>query len=202
MNNKFQLPPLPYQYADLEPYIDEQTMLIHHTKHHQTYVDKLNEALEAYPELFNQSIERLLASFGSIPDDVCEAVRKYGGGHANHSLLWKIMTPHSQVVNSCAINAITNKYNSLDTFYEQFTKTALGVFGSGWTWLVKSGNDLEITTTPNQDSPLMHGLKPILGVDVWEHAYYLKYQNKRNEYLENYIKIINWEEVDKLYNER
>src|SRR5690606_6597066 len=178
-----QLPPLPYPYNALEPHIDEQTMRIHHDKHHDTYVTKLNQALEGHPELQSKSIEDLLRGIDSVPESIRTAVRNNGGGHANHSLFWEIMSPNGGGAPSGALAAAINSaFGSFEKFKEEFTQAAANRFGSGWAWLVvdKDGK-LAVTSTPNQDSPLMEGKTPILGLDVWEHAYYLKYQNRRPE---------------------
>ena len=184
------LPSLPYDYSALEPYIDEQTMTIHHTKHHQAYVDKLNGALEGHDELQNKTVEELVKNIDSIPEAIRTAVRNHGGGHLNHSFFWNIMKNDSQVPESEIDGAIRRKFGSFEKFKELFSNAATGVFGSGWAWLAVSNGQLEITTTPNQDSPLTQGKIPVLGIDVWEHAYYLKYQNRRAEYVENWWKVL------------
>lgn len=192
----FELPKLPYPYDALEPYIDAQTMEIHHTKHHQTYVNKLNAALEKYPNLQNKSLEELLKNLSVVPEDIRTAVGNHGGGHFNHSLFWKIMAPNVTPTPEIE-EAINKSFGSFDEFKKNFTETATGVFGSGWTWLVKDKeNKLLIVPTPNQDNPLSEGHTPLLGIDVWEHAYYLKYQNRRPEYIENWWNIINWKQVE------
>ena len=184
---KHQLPSLPYPYDALEPYIDARTMELHHTKHHQTYVDKLNEALAKHPEIADKPLEELLGNLNAVPEDIRTAVRNHGGGHHNHSLFWKWLAPVGQAGQMPAEAA---------PFKEEFTKAAAGLFGSGWAWIVKnSGGELKIITTPNQDSPLMQGLIPVLGLDVWEHAYYLKYQNRRAEYIEAWWNILNWKNI-------
>ena len=189
------LPDLGYGYDALEPYIDARTMEIHHTKHHQTYIDKLNAALENHPALQEASVQELVSALDTVPETIRTAVRNHGGGHANHSFFWPLLkkdvAPGGEVV-----NAINNKWGGLDQFRSQFASTATLLFGSGWTWLVWNGNDLEITTTPNQDSPLSRGHQPVLGLDVWEHAYYLKYQNRRPDYIEAFFNVINWAQVD------
>ncbi len=192
-----ELPKLNYEYNALEPFIDEQTMKIHHTKHHQAYVDKLNAALEGNAELQKKKVEDLLKDLSKVPETIRTAVRNHGGGHANHSLFWQLLKKDTQLKGKIS-EAINKKFGSYDKFKEEFTKAALGVFGSGWAWLVLNGKELEITTTPNQDSPLSQGKTPILGIDVWEHAYYLKVQNRRNEYVENFFKVINWNKVNEL----
>lgn len=198
---KFELPKLSYPYDALEPYIDARTMEIHHTKHHQTYVDKLNEALAKYPDLKIDSLQALLKSLDSIPEDIKTAVRNHGGGHFNHSLFWKIMGPKPGSEPKGDLHkTITNSFGDFSKFKENFTKTAAGVFGSGWAWLVMNPkHELSITSTPNQDTPLTAGLAPLLGLDVWEHAYYLKYQNRRPEYIEAWWSVVNWDEVEKYF---
>src|SRR6478752_2915229 len=179
----FTLPPLPYAYNALEPHIDEQTMKIHHDKHHGTYVTNLNAALEKHPELQQKSIEDLIRGINSVPEDIRTAVRNNGGGHVNHTMFWQIMGPKAGVPGGAAADAIKSSFGSFDAFKEQFAKAATTRFGSGWAWLLDLGGKLAIESTANQDSPLMEGKKPILGIDVWEHAYYLKYQNRRPDYL-------------------
>jgi Fe-Mn family superoxide dismutase len=189
------LPALPYAYNALEPYIDEQTMQIHHTKHHQTYVDKLNAALEGYDDLQKKSAEELIKDLNSIPEKIRTAVRNHGGGHANHSFFWPLLWKEVDFGGEVG-DAINAKFGEYDTFKEKFSNTAALLFGSGWAWLVLNNAELEITTTPNQDSPLSQGQIPILGLDVWEHAYYLKYQNRRPEYITAFFNVINWEKVN------
>lgn len=185
----YELPKLPYSYDALEPYIDAKTMEIHHTKHHQGYVDKLNAALEKHPELFEKPLEDLLRNINAVPEDIRQAVINHGGGHANHSFFWKIMSPEKSEAPA--------EFSALK---EEFASAAAGIFGSGWAWIVADeAGQLSVITTPNQNSPLMQGLKPVLGIDVWEHAYYLKYQNRRPEYIEAWWHVINWEEVSKIY---
>ncbi|MEK6844863.1 MAG: superoxide dismutase [Nanoarchaeota archaeon] len=193
----FKLPKLPYSFDALEPYIDAKTMEIHYSKHHQTYVDKLNEALNG-TKFANMEIAEILKNINKIPRDKRQAVINHGGGHANHSLFWEIMSqrvgekPEKQLAQE-----INSTFGSFENFKEQFTKTSLGIFGSGWAWLVINSNKkLEIIFTKNQDSPLMNNLKPILGLDVWEHAYYLKYQNKRANYIASWWKVVNWKKVE------
>lgn len=200
--SKFELPELPYAYEALEPTIDKETMNIHHTKHHNTYVTNLNAALEGHADLQNKTVEELISNLNAIPEDIRTAVRNNGGGHANHSLFWKILSPNGGGEPSGELaDKINEKFGSFDAFKEQFEKAAAGRFGSGWAWLVYNNGELEIMSTPNQDSPLMEGKTPLLGVDVWEHAYYLKYQNRRPEYLKAIWNVINWDEVSKNYNE-
>jgi Fe-Mn family superoxide dismutase len=197
----FELPALPYAYNALEPYIDEQTMTIHHTKHHQGYVSKVNAALEGHSDLASKSIEDLLANLNDIPESIRTAVQNHGGGHANHSLFWQIMAPGGGGTPSGNLaSALTSTFGGYEGFKEQFANAGTGRFGSGWAWLVVGNNgDLSIMSTPNQDSPLSQGLKPILGLDVWEHAYYLKYQNKRADYITAWWSVVNWTKVAELY---
>jgi Fe-Mn family superoxide dismutase len=190
------LPKLPYDYGALEPFIDTQTMTIHHTKHHQTYVDKLNAALEQHKDLQKKSVEDLVKNLNAIPEAVRTAVRNHGGGHANHSFFWPIMSPDKQSPENEIAEAIVKKFGSFDKFKEQFSSSAATLFGSGWAWLTVSNGKLEIVTTPNQDSPLTQGKIPVLVIDVWEHAYYLKYQNKRPDYIAAWFNVINWEQVN------
>jgi superoxide dismutase, Fe-Mn family len=195
----FTLPPLPYPEDALEPYIDKQTMQIHHDKHHGTYVTNLNKALESAPDLQNKSIEELLANnLASIPENIKTAVRNNGGGHANHSLFWKLMKQNGGGSPTGKIqDVITSTFNSFDNFKEKFNAAATGRFGSGWAWLVQEGSGkFDILSTANQDSPLMEGKTPIVGLDVWEHAYYLKYQNRRPEYISAWWNVVNWDEVN------
>ncbi|GIP45309.1 superoxide dismutase [Paenibacillus sp. J45TS6] len=197
----FQLPALPYANDALEPHIDAQTMEIHHDRHHNTYVTNLNAALENAPELQGKSLEDLIANLDSVPESIRTAVRNNGGGHHNHSLFWEIIGPNGGGAPTGAIAAaIDSELGGFDKFKEDFAKAATTRFGSGWAWLVvgKDGK-LAITSTPNQDSPIMEGLTPVLGLDVWEHAYYLKYQNKRPDYIASFWNVINWDEVNKRY---
>ncbi|GJM77238.1 superoxide dismutase [Mn] [Paenibacillus macerans] len=196
-----ELPALPYPANALEPYIDEQTMNIHHDRHHNTYVTNLNAALESAPALQNKSVEELISDLGSVPENIRTAVRNNGGGHANHSLFWTVIGPGGGGAPSGAVaSAIDSDLGGFDKFKEEFTKAAATRFGSGWAWLVvgKDGK-LAVTSTPNQDNPLSEGQTPILGLDVWEHAYYLKYQNKRPDYIAAFWNIINWDEVNRRY---
>ncbi|WP_438431329.1 superoxide dismutase [Gorillibacterium sp. sgz500922] len=196
-----QLPPLPYPNNALEPHFDEKTMEIHHDRHHNTYVTNLNAALESAPELQNKSVEELIADLDAVPEGIRTAVRNNGGGHANHSFFWQILSPNGGGEPTGPIaQAIESELGGFAKFKEDFTKAATTRFGSGWAWLVvdKDGK-LSVTSTPNQDSPLSEGKTPILGLDVWEHAYYLKYQNKRPDYIGAFWNLINWDEVNKRY---
>src|SRR4051794_23229812 len=195
----FTLPPLPYPSDALEPHIDKTTMEIHHDKHHGTYVNNLNKALESAPELQNKSIEEILQNFASVPEAIKTAVRNNGGGHAKHSLFWNLLSPKGGGAPRGDIeNVISSNFGSFDGFKEKFNAAATGRFGSGWAWLVKDGSGkFEITSTANQDNPYMEGKKPVLGLDVWEHAYYLKYQNRRPEYISAWWNVVNWDEVNK-----
>ncbi|MDQ5851963.1 MAG: superoxide dismutase [Chloroflexota bacterium] len=196
----FEVPPLPYDYSALEPHIDTQTMQLHHDKHHVTYVTNLNTALESQPDLQNQSIEELLRNINSVPENIRMAVRNNGGGHANHTMFWEIMGPNAGGQPSGELaDAINQAFGSFDSFKEQFNKAATTRFGSGWAWLLADGGRLEITSTQNQDSPLMEGRIPILGLDVWEHAYYLKYQNRRPEYINAWWNVVNWDAVSERF---
>ncbi|MFJ7746189.1 superoxide dismutase SodA [Peribacillus sp. NPDC097295] len=196
----FELPQLPYAYDALEPHIDKETMNIHHTKHHNTYVTNLNKALEGNEELLSKSVEEIVANLDAVPEAVRTAVRNNGGGHANHSLFWEILSPNGggQPTGELA-DAITSKFGSFDSFKEEFAKAATTRFGSGWAWLAVNNGELEVTSTPNQDNPLSEGKTPILGLDVWEHAYYLNYQNRRPEYINSFWNVVNWDEVAKRY---
>lgn len=200
--SKFELPELPYAYDALEPTIDKETMNIHHTKHHNTYVTNLNAALEGHPDLQSKSIEDLISDLNTVPEDIRTAVRNNGGGHANHSLFWKTLSPTGggEPTGELA-EKINEKFGSFDAFKETFEKAAATRFGSGWAWLVLSNGEIEVTSTPNQDSPIMEGKAPLLGLDVWEHAYYLNYQNRRPEYAKAFWDKVNWDEVTKNYNE-
>ena len=192
-----ELPALPYAYAALEPHIDEQTMQIHHDKHHATYVTKLNAALEEHPELAEKTLDELVSALDSVPEGIRTAVRNNGGGHWNHSMFWEVMGPNAGGnPNGNVGDAINASFGSYDSMKEQFTKSALGRFGSGWVWVVSSGGTLSIMSTPNQDNPAMEGKKAILGLDVWEHAYYLRYQNRRPEYVGAFWNVINWTAVN------
>ncbi|MDX1610632.1 MAG: superoxide dismutase [Halofilum sp. (in: g-proteobacteria)] len=201
----YELPDLPYDYDALEPHIDADTMKIHHGKHHNTYVTKLNAAIENEPKLGEQPVEDLIANIGKLPKEIQVAVRNNGGGHANHSMFWQVMSPKGGGEPGGALaDAINETWESFDKFKEAFANAAVGRFGSGWAWLIVDGGKLKITSTPNQDSPLMQDVAddpgtPILGLDVWEHAYYLKYQNRRPDYIEAWWNVVNWDEVAKRY---
>ena len=198
----FTLPPLPYAPDALEPHIDKMTMEIHHGKHHNAYVTNLNKALESAPDLASKTIEELLANNCAIvPENIRTAVRNNGGGHINHSMFWKIMGPNAggAPVGNVA-QAITSAFGSFDTFKEKFNAAGVGRFGSGWAWLIKTASSVEITSTPNQDSPVMEGKKVVFGCDVWEHAYYLKYQNRRPDYLAAWWNVVNWKEIENRFN--
>lgn len=197
----FELPPLPYAYNALEPHIDEQTMHLHHDKHHQAYVNNLNAAIEKHPELGSKSAEDLLKNLGSVPEDIRTAVRNNGGGHVNHTMFWEIMGPNGGGEPSGALGqAITNAFGSFEEFKKQFNDAGLKRFGSGWAWLVKSpSGGLQIVSSANQDNPMSDGNFPILGNDVWEHAYYLKYQSRRGDYLGEWWNTVNWDAVSKRY---
>lgn len=196
----YTLPDLPYAYDALEPYIDEETMHLHHDKHHNTYVTNLKAAIEKYPELGEKTIEELLSDMDAIPTDIKTAVRNNGGGHANHSFFWEIMAPNAGGEPTGEIKeAINEAFGDFSSFKEEFKKAAVGRFGSGWAWLVMENGKLAITSTANQDSPLMEGKTPILGLDVWEHAYYLKYKNVRPDYIAAFWNVINWDEVNKRF---
>ena len=194
----YQLPSLPYDFAALEPHIDAQTMQIHHGKHHAAYVNNLNAAIEKHPALEGKSAEDLIEDLSAVPEDIRTAVRNNGGGHVNHSMFWEIMGPGNGGAPTGEIaSAIAATFGSFETFKEQMNKAGVGRFGSGWAWLVESGGKLVIESTANQDNPLMDGKRGILGIDVWEHAYYLKYQNRRPDYLAAWWNVINWDAVNK-----
>jgi Fe-Mn family superoxide dismutase len=198
----FTLPPLPYAPDALEPHIDKATMEIHHGKHHNAYVTNLNKALESAPDLANKSVEELLANNCAIvPENIRTAVRNNGGGHINHAMFWKIMGPGAGGAPSGNVaQAITSAFGSFDTFKEKFNAAGVGRFGSGWAWLIKTGSGVEIASTPNQDNPIMEGKFAVMGCDVWEHAYYLKYQNRRPDYLAAWWNVVNWQEVESRFN--
>ncbi|MBT4349219.1 superoxide dismutase [bacterium] len=199
---KYTTPDLPYAHDALEPYIDQTTMEIHHGKHHVGYTTKLNTAVESHPELFSKTPEELLADLDNLPEDIRLAVRNNGGGHVHHNFFWEIMRPAQE--NNVAIGnlakAIDETFGSFAKFKEELTQAALTVFGSGWAWLLIEDNKLKITKTANQDSPYSLGQSPVLCIDVWEHAYYLKYKNVRPDYIENFWQIINWDKTEELYN--
>ena len=192
------LPPLPYAHNALEPHIDKLTMEIHHGKHHQAYVNNLNAALEKHPDLQSKSVEDLIRHINTVPEDIRTAVRNNGGGHANHAMFWQIMAPHAGGAPAGHIaDAINSSFGGFDAFKEQFAKAGVGRFGSGWAWVVDTGSKLAIESTPNQDSPLMEGKKVVFGIDVWEHAYYLRYQNRRPDYIDAWWNVVNWSEINK-----
>jgi Fe-Mn family superoxide dismutase len=196
----FHLNPLPYAYDALEPFIDTLTMQIHHDKHHAAYVSNLNTALEKHPELAKKSLEALLADLNAVPEDIRTAVRNHGGGTWNHDMFWQVMAPRAGGEPQGGLaKAIDSAFSSFTNFKAEFEKAAMGRFGSGWAWLVKKGSGLAILSTANQDNPISDGSTPILGLDVWEHAYYLKYQNRRAEYVGNWWNVINWAEVAHRY---
>ncbi len=195
----YEVPDLPYDYGALEPHIDGQTMQIHHDKHHQSYVDKANAALEG-SEWADKDVEEVLTALDSLPGDKRTAVRNNAGGHANHSFFWQVMSPDGSGEPSGALaDAIKETFGGFDAFKDEFKNAGVGQFGSGWAWLVHDGSGLAVTSTPNQDSPISSGNTPLLGVDVWEHAYYLKYQNKRPDYLDAFWNVVNWDEVARRY---
>lgn len=196
----FELPALPYAYDALEPVIDADTMRFHHDKHHATYVANLNKALEAHPELFERSVEFLIAHLNHLPEDIKGAVRNNGGGTYNHTLFWEMMVPEGQTAFAGPVaDKIKETFGSYEEFKKQFAAAAAGRFGSGWAWLVADGDKLEILSTANQDNPLTEGKRPLLCLDVWEHAYYLKYQNRRVDYINEWFRIINWDFVNEQY---
>ena len=197
---KYELPQLPYAYDALEPHFDKETMNIHHTKHHNTYVTNLNAALENYPELAAKSVEDLVAGLNEVPEAIRTAVRNNGGGHANHSFFWTLLSPNGggAPVGELAA-AIEAKFGSFEAFKEAFANAGKSRFGSGWAWLVVNNGELEITSSANQDSPLSEGKTPVLGLDVWEHAYYLKYQNRRPDYISAFWNVVDWNVAEKLY---
>ncbi|MGX6978174.1 superoxide dismutase [Vagococcus elongatus] len=196
----YTLPDLPYAYEALEPHIDVETMHLHHDKHHNTYVTNLNAAIEKHPELGEKNIDDLVADLANVPEDIRTAVRNNGGGHANHAFFWEIMAPNAGGEPTGAIKeAIDAKFGSFDNFKAEFAAAATGRFGSGWAWLVVNNGELEVMSTPNQDSPLTEGKTPVLGIDVWEHAYYKKYSNVRPDYIKAFWNVVNWDEVNKRY---
>jgi len=195
----YMLPKLPYDYNALEPYIDEQTMTVHHTKHHQAYIDKLNGAIKG-TKFENMDIDEVLKKINDVPENIRTVVRNHGGGHSNHSFFWKVMAPNAGAEPHGNVgDAIKHTFGSFEKFKEEFTNAGLNRFGSGWAWLVSEHEKLSIMSTPNQDSPIMEGKTPILGVDVWEHAYYLRYMNKRADYLAAFFNVINWKEAEENY---
>jgi len=196
-----ELPPLPYDYGALEPYIDAETMRFHHDNHHATYVKNLNAAVEKHSELQSMSPEDLLRNINNVPEDVRKTVRNNGGGHVNHTMFWQIMGPNGGGEPTGAIgDAIMQTFGSFDAFKDQFNKAAAGHFGSGWSWLVRTKDgQLQVTDTLNQDNPLMEGHYPIMGNDLWEHAYYLKYQNRKAEYFDAWFNVLNWDEINKRF---
>ncbi|EKS1848439.1 superoxide dismutase [Listeria monocytogenes] len=196
----YELPKLPYTYDALEPNFDKETMEIHYTKHHNTYVTKLNEAVAGHPELASKSAEELVTNLDSVPEDIRGAVRNHGGGHANHTLFWSILSPNGGGAPTGNLKAaIESEFGTFDEFKEKFNAAAAARFGSGWAWLVVNEGKLEIVSTANQDSPLSDGKTPVLGLDVWEHAYYLKFQNRRPEYIDTFWNVINWDEANKRF---
>lgn len=194
----FQLPKLPYEYKALEPYIDAKTMEIHHTKHHQAYINKANETLAGTP-YENKSVEEILRGFSDVPDNIKAIVQNHAGGHANHSLFWEILSPTKSTPSADLAKAIDTDLGGMASLKEKFTALAMGRFGSGWAWVNVKNGKLELENSANQDSPLMAGKTPILGLDVWEHAYYLNYQNRRADYVEAFFNIINWDKVGELF---
>ncbi len=196
-----ELPKLPYSYDALEPHIDARTMEIHYTKHHQTYINNLNAALEKHPDLQSKSVEDLLKNLNAIPEDIRTAVRNNGGGHLNHTMFWPMMSPNGGGEPKGELAGVINSaFGNFANFKDQFSKAAAGRFGSGWAWLcVDKGGKLTITSTPNQDNPISDGLKPVLGLDVWEHAYYLKYQNRRADYIAAWWNVVNWDQIARNY---
>jgi Fe-Mn family superoxide dismutase len=196
----YELAPLPYDYAALEPHIDAETMKLHHDKHHQTYITNVNNALANHPDLAKKPVDELIADLNAIPEDIRGVVRNNGGGHSNHTMFWTLMGPNAGGAPTGAIaSQITADFGDFEAFKKTFNETTAKQFGSGWGWLVFKGGKLTILTTPNQDSPLSQGLYPILGNDIWEHAYYLKYQNRRPDYLAAWWNVVNWDEVNKRF---
>jgi Fe-Mn family superoxide dismutase len=200
-----QLPNLSYSVDALEPHIDARTMEIHHGKHHQTYINNLNAALESNPDLSSKSVDDLISDLSQVPEDIRGAVRNNGGGHSNHSFFWQVISPSGGGIPIGSLNdAITSAFGSFDAFKDAFTKAALTRFGSGWAWLIKSGDSVAVTSTPNQDSPLMEGIAdatgtPLIGLDVWEHAYYLNYQNRRPDYISAFWNVVDWDRANSLF---
>ncbi|MFM1525404.1 MULTISPECIES: superoxide dismutase [Helcococcus] len=198
---KFELPKLPYAYDALEPYIDAKTMEIHHGKHHAAYVNNLNKSIENYKDLQEMTLEELISGIDKLPSDIQMAVRNNGGGHINHSFFWEILSNDGCKPHGNLKKAIEKKFGSVDNFKDEFSKAAVGRFGSGWAWLVIDNGELEVMSTANQDSPLMEGKTPIIGLDIWEHAYYLKYQNRRPEYIDAFFYVVNWKKAEDIYNQ-
>lgn len=203
-DSQFELKPLPYAYDALEPYIDKETMMLHHDKHEKAYLDNLNKAISKYPELYKKGIEGMLKDLNSVPEDIRETVKNNAGGVYNHEFFWSIMSPEqNQTPSGELLKAINKDFQSLDNFKAKFKEAALGRFGSGWAFLVKDKDGkLSIISTANQDSPISQGLTPILGIDVWEHAYYLKYQNKRGDYIDNWWNVVNWKQAENNYSDK
>jgi Fe-Mn family superoxide dismutase len=197
----YELPKLNYSYDALEPYIDAKTMEIHYTKHHQAYVDKLNTALKSHESLFKKNIYNLIKNLSEVPSDILNAVKNNGGGHLNHSIFWETLSPNAKKEPSGEFkNKLDNSFSNLESFKEEFKNAALTRFGSGWAWLVVDSNGkLKVTSTANQDNPITNGEYPLFGIDVWEHAYYLKYQNRRNEYIDNFWNVLDWSKVESNY---
>lgn len=194
----YTLPILPYGYDALEPHFDKMTMEIHHSKHHQAYVNNVNAALEKAPQFQNKPVEELIVGLNSVPEEIRTAVRNHGGGHINHTFFWQILKKDVAFKGDVA-DAINSKFGGYDQFVAQFSDRATKVFGSGWAWLVVNKGSLELTSTPNQDSPLTSGMTPVLGLDVWEHAYYLKYQNRRPDFIKAFFNVINWDKVNEFF---
>lgn len=193
----FKLPELNYNYDQLEPHIDARTMEIHHTKHHQAYINNLNAALEGHENLKSKSIEEIISDLESVPENIRTAVRNNGGGHLNHSMFWELMSPNGGGEPKGELGKLIDRdFGNLETFKAEFKKAAMGRFGSGWAWLVLDGEKLKVVSTPNQDNPISEGLKPIFGIDVWEHAYYLKYQNLRADYIDAWFNVLDWEKAE------
>lgn len=203
-DSQFELKPLPYAYDALEPYIDKETMMLHHDKHEKAYLDNLNKAISKYPELYKMGIEGMLKDLNSVPEDIRETVKNNAGGVYNHEFFWSIMSPEqNQTPAGDLLKAINKDFQSFDNFKAKFKEAALGRFGSGWAFLVKDKDGkLSIISTANQDSPISQGLTPILGIDVWEHAYYLKYQNRRGDYIDNWWNVVNWKQAENNYSDK
>ena len=197
--NEFQLPKLPYGYAELEPHFDEETMRIHHTLHHQAYTDKFNAALKGHPQLFQKEAEELIQTLPEIPEEIRQAVRNNGGGFINHTFFWESLTPKQQEIPKELKLEIEKEFESIDDFKEKFTEAASTIFGSGWAWLVLNNGKLEIEKTSNQDSPQTEGKIPLLNLDVWEHSYYLKYKNRRQDYIRAFWSVVNWNKVNERF---